>query len=265
MIISIEGEEATGKTTIAYSAPLPIVGISFDLGIERALYGAKFNELFKGVDIQVVPYTDTKTGIPANLTGIIIFELPQPIQLDSRVRVGCVELWDRTLKLVSSALTSQHVATVVVDTMTIARRARADAYLQELGRKQLLPVEWGIPNDSIRRIYTLAAGTHKHLAAVHHLTDQYVDVPDGHGGTKSITTGVRIFEGLSNTYRFVDVAVRNVKKKGQVSSHVLKCGYNLSLEDIETPNMTWDKLATQIEDSLGGRIHIGRRANVQVA
>ncbi|KKK87943.1 hypothetical protein LCGC14_2748140, partial [marine sediment metagenome] len=47
MLLSIEGDEATGKTTLAYSAPLPIVGFAYDMGIERAIKGGKYEELFK--------------------------------------------------------------------------------------------------------------------------------------------------------------------------------------------------------------------------
>ncbi|KKL24352.1 hypothetical protein LCGC14_2416150, partial [marine sediment metagenome] len=57
MLLSIEGDEATGKTTLAYSAPLPIVGFAYDMGIERAIKGGKYEELFKGLDIEIVPYT----------------------------------------------------------------------------------------------------------------------------------------------------------------------------------------------------------------
>ena len=44
-MLSIEGDEATGKTTLAYSAPLPIVGFAYDMGIERAI---KENKQIKG-------------------------------------------------------------------------------------------------------------------------------------------------------------------------------------------------------------------------
>ena len=42
MLLSIEGDEACGKTTLAYSAPLPIVGFAYDMGIERAIKGGKY-------------------------------------------------------------------------------------------------------------------------------------------------------------------------------------------------------------------------------
>ncbi|KKL26304.1 hypothetical protein LCGC14_2396680, partial [marine sediment metagenome] len=52
MLLSIEGDEACGKTTLAYSAPLPIVGFAYDMGIERAIKGGKYEELFKDLSIE---------------------------------------------------------------------------------------------------------------------------------------------------------------------------------------------------------------------
>ena len=93
MILSIEGDEATGKTTLAYSAPLPIVGFAYDMGIERAIKGGKYEELFKDLDIRVLPYKKGVTYLendtpPWEGPDITIFELPSPIQLDAMRLVG---------------------------------------------------------------------------------------------------------------------------------------------------------------------------------
>ena len=48
-ILSVTGEAKSGKTTFAYTAPRKIVGFSFDIGAERALYGIKY-DYFKDLD-----------------------------------------------------------------------------------------------------------------------------------------------------------------------------------------------------------------------
>lgn len=269
MILSIEGPEATGKTTLAYTAPLPIVGFSFDLGSERALYGTQYDAYFAGLDINVIPY-DPKAPIPAKYGDITIFEMPQPVQLDQNRLVGFSEQWTYFISRLSDALTTKNVPTVVVDTMTLARRIKADAYLQELQeknpgnpRKQLLQIEYGHANDSIRNIYTLVAGLRKNLVAVHHQTDERKDGVDKDGAVVSMMTGAKVLEGLAQTYRYVDVALLTEKNKsGQIVAKMTKCGYNLSLEGNPINNPTWDSLVNQISMSLGGRLKFDTRKPV---
>ncbi|KKK65326.1 hypothetical protein LCGC14_2975300, partial [marine sediment metagenome] len=99
--LSIEGDKATGKTTLAYSAPLPIVGFAYDMGIERAIKGGKYDELFKGVRINIVPYVKGVEQGPAcwNDMDITIFELPNPIQLDAMRLRGNTDLWVYAINL----------------------------------------------------------------------------------------------------------------------------------------------------------------------
>ncbi len=276
MLLSIEGEEATGKTTFAYSAPTPIVGFAFDMGIERALYGGRYKELFDGLRINVVPY---KGGTPTTVfdnMDITIFELPAPIQLDTvRIR-GCVELWDYFLVTCVKALTDPAIKSVVIDTMTLARRIKINAYLEGLQdafvpnpskpyekmREQLLQIEYGKPNDAIRDIYNTGAGVKKNLIATHHLTDEYKSLPTGRDGKlESTPTGKRIMEGLNGTYRFVDVAVRMAKADKTLTGELVKCGYDLSLEGTRLEGPTWDTVVNLVGMKTGDRIQIGRRNN----
>ena len=269
MIISLEGEEATGKSTFAYTAPLPIIGFGFDLGEERAIFGAKYDDYFKDLDVEIVKYVPKSIGreVYGKVTGdIVIYELPQPIQLETEQILGCLELWNYFIQLYEKALMDTTVSTIVIDTMTLARRLKADAYLQELqskgsgGRKQLLQIEWGHANDSIRNLYTIAAGMSKNLVAVHHLTDERKDSPGPNGTVESIMTGNKILEGLSQTYRYVDIAVRMLKVKGKLEGELIKVGYNLSLESQRLPDPSWDLISNMVEMSLKGRIKLPKRA-----
>ena len=293
MILSIEGDEATGKTTLAYSAPLPIVGYAFDMGIERAIKGGKYDELFAGLRINIVPYEKGVTHLEDNPwmdQDITIFELPSPIQLDSMRLRGNTDLWLYSINLMAAAFSDPEVATIVVDTMTVARRAKASSpleYLQNAAydsqgntlivngqplkpREQLQQIEYGKINDAVRDIYTTGAGVKqangspKNLIAVHHLTDERVPGPlDERGRETQVLTGKKILEGLAQTHRFVDVAIRTAKENKEIKGELRKCGYNLDLEGMVLANPTWNSIASVISMSLGDRIEIGRRNNGQ--
>jgi len=267
MLVSIEGEEGCGKTTLAYTAPRKLVGFAFDMGVERALYGGKHAELFKELSIQIVPYMTGDVPVTWDEHDITIYELPQPIQLDTVLIKGAMDLWDYFIQLLVKALKDDKVRSVVVDTMTVARRVKADAYLQGLQantqsghkpRERLLQIEWGATNDAIRGIYTTAAGVKKNLMAVHHLTDERKETIDKNGAIVQALTGQRILEGLSQTYRFVDIAIRNEKAEAAIRTVFRKCGYNLSMEDFPVTDPTWDKLSQVIEDTLGGSLKLER-------
>ena len=161
----------------------------------------------------------------------------------------------------------------MVHTMTVARRVKADAYLEGLQantqagrqpRERLLQIEWGATNDAIRGIYTTLAGVKKNLIAVHHLTDERKETIDSAGKVVQALTGQRILEGLTQTYRFVDVAIRNEKlqwtneKDPKVQTVFRKCGYNLGMEGFAIANPTWNLLSQVIEDTLGGSLKLER-------
>lgn len=271
MLISLEGEEATGKTTFAYTAPLKIVGFSFDLGAQRALYGS-MSKLFEGLKIEIVPYKkDAKAEHHSGLWkdyDIVVFEMPRPIQLNSlRVR-GARALWDYFLELFVDAMQDDLVRSVALDTATIARRVRVDTHLETLQdstpkgkpmRERLLQIEYGMPNDAIRDLYNFAQGVKKNLIAVHHLTDEYKDRVNSKGEKEQVITGRRILEGLKGTHRTVDVALLMEKRDKQIVGTMLKCGYNLELEGAPLQNPTWDKLVTTISMSLQDRLEFERR------
>ena len=263
MLLSIEGEEKSGKTTLAYTAPLPIVGFSFDLGTDRAINGTKYDEWFKGLTIKRIPYG---AGTSWSGNDITIYDLPRPIQLSQELLSGFMELWNYFIQLCAKAMMDPAISTIVVDTMTLCRRIKADAYLQELQegspnrpRKQLLQIEYGHANDSIRNLYDLAQSMGKNFVAVHHLTDEYKPQLKSDGTVESMPTGTRVLEGLVGTYRYQDVAVRNEKRGSSIETKILSCGYNLGLEGMSIVNCSWDTLVGMISGSLGGRINIQRR------
>lgn len=271
MNLSLEGEEATSKTTTAYTSPLPIVGFSWDLGTLRAIYGTKYPDYFDGLNIEIIKPGEgdwNKSRWKEN--DITVFELPRPIQLSEERLKGFTQLWEQFMGLYSEAVLDKRIRSVVIDTMTLCRRIKAEAHLQWLQeknpnqpRKQLLQIEYGPTNDTIRNLYDIAEQTNTNLIAVHHLTDEYKPVP---GKEENQPTGNRILEGLGGTYRYVDVALRLEKNSKPVPSNpavingkITKCGYSLGLEGLSIADPTWDKVVDLVMGATGNRIPLERR------
>ena len=261
MLLSIEGNEGTGKTTLAYTAPLPIVGFQFDLGEDRAIYGAKYQDYFEGLNIEIVE--DGKES-QRHDSDIVIYRIPRRIQIGDKF-IGIKEQWQRVLKLIAECATNSGTNSVVLDTGTLARKLAIDAHMQEKqakdpGRKQLLQIEYGVPNQEITNIYNTFKAVGKNLISVHHLTEEYAPQVNRDGGVESMPTGKRIMEGLNKTPQLMDVIIRTDVVNGEVVATYRKCGYNLSLVGSPTPNNpTWDSTVDQISMSLGGRIQFPRR------
>jgi len=268
MLLGLEGESGTGKSTLAYSAPLPIRGFQFDLGWQRAIYGGKYNALFEGLNIEVVKY-EPETEPQRSDADIVIYELPQPLQLDNYKVGGMRKLWDYFIIRLADAYTDPSVRSVVVDTATVLRRVKADAYLEQLQddsvakgerpRIQLLQIEYGKPNDATRDVYNMAQGTKKNLIAVHHLTDEYKDHITSKGDVEKIASGRRILEGLAKTETLVDCHMRLEKDRGKITGKWIKCGYHLGYEGTSVENPTWDSLVNQIEMVAGDRMRLEHR------
>ncbi len=275
MILSIEGEEKGGKTTCAYTAPMPLVGFQFDMGLDRALYGGMFDKLYKDIDIHVVPYTPGKAQPQWSGHDITVYEMPAPVQLNPRKVEGSKELWDYFLALLNPVFGDPDVKSIVIDTMTAARRMRCETHLQTMQedaltssgqikqgssyRRQLSQIEYGVPNESIRRIYSAAAATKKNLVAVHHLTDEYKEHVSGDGRVTTAATGNRILSGLNDTYSLIDVAIRLLKKNKSIFMLTKVVGYNIGLEGMTLENPEWDTVVKLITKANNGRLSIDRR------
>jgi hypothetical protein len=188
---------------------------------------------------------------------------------------GNTALWLYAINLMAAAFSAPEVSTIVVDTMTVARRTKASSHLENLQnaaynaqgeripgvqlREQLIQIEYGKINDAIRDIYTTGAGVKKNLIATHHLTDERSESLDKDGKVVQMLTGNKILEGLNHTHRFVDIALLTAKESKEIKGTLLKCGYNLAQEGTVLSNPTWDSLANLVSMGTGERIELDRR------
>lgn len=274
MLLSIEGPEKTAKTTFAYTAPLPIVGFQFDLGADRAINGTKFDKYFKGLKIESHTYNRFGENNPEPIwdgNDITYYNLPKPLQLDSTDIRGYIALWNYFISLLGTACSDSNIATIVLDTGTLARDTAVNKYLEELNqkaeqttppspkRKQLLQIEYGHPNSVIENIYTLMASLNKNFIVVHHTRPERKNQLLSSGEIANVETGQLELDGWNKTYRFVDTAIRNSLEKGVIQSEIIVCGDNLNLVGTKLPNMDWNMLVDLISGSLEGRKQYGKR------
>jgi len=266
LIINVEGQEGTGKSSFAYTAPLPIVAFSLDMGHMRAIYGKLYPEFFDGLKVVVNPYKKPEVRWsngqatakveyePYTGNDVTIYELPTPMQLDPNKVEGFMAQWAYMLTIYAAAMQDANVSTVIVDTMTLAYKNKCDAYLEELNvkgngtRKQLLQIEYGHPNEGIRTLYQLATATGKNLVAVHHLRDHYVSRMNTKGEIESVHDGTLETDGMRDTGRYVDITLRIEKTKDhKLVSKMSKCGPNLAMEGVPIFDATWDSVMSMVE------------------
>ena len=265
MIINIEGEEGTAKSSFAYTSPIPIVAFSLDMGHQRAIFGKLYPEYFDGLKIAMNEYkkpeitwsqgkaTAKVSFEPYDGNDITIYEMPTPIQMDPNKVEGFMAQWAYMLTIYAKAVQDPNVQTIVVDTMTLMYKNKCDAYLEELNtkgngtRKQLLQIEYGHPNEGIRTLYQFATATRKNLVAVHHLRDHYVSRPGRDGVIESVADGTKETDGMKDTGRYVDISLRTEKKDGKLVSRMTKCGPNLAMENLPISNATWDSVMDMVE------------------
>ena len=254
MILSVEGDESTGKSTMAYTSPLPIVGLSTDMGHERAIYGSQFTKWFKGLDIEFVRWP--KSGgpeLPGKLSGgrdILIYELPTPMQTDPVKQVGYLRQWSYMLEVFMDQVQDPE-GTLVIDTMSLLNRNKRNAYLEDRQKvrpdKQTLDqLEYGKPNEAIRDLYQAAQAFRKNLVVTHHLREHYKPVLVG-SQMETKWDGTYDTDGVPDTAKQVDVSMRMMKEGGGLKGMFRKCGYNLGLEGTELSNPSWNMLVGCIE------------------
>ena len=189
-VIANWGDEKTGKTTFALTAPKPIFHCDFDLGIERVLYR------FKGEAIESVPYAI-------------------PIQLSKRI-TGVKEVWKKLVEDYTDVLQDKRkyedktpFQTIVFDTGTQQYEICRLGFLQERqetkpDKQTLDPIEYAEPYARMKSMIYGARQYKKNLIITHYSADEYApklidsqlkDVKTG----KTRMDGFRLTEGLVDT------------------------------------------------------------------
>jgi len=212
MIFGIWGEDKTGKTSLALTAPKPLVFMEFDIGgFNRAIW--RFDGDYKSNLIKYESYP-----MPMQ------FGTFDPSRLElrpSKVVVGMKELFYRWASAYIKHLQDSSIASIVIDTATLLYSITCDSYLQEKQETQLDPkgnllpneklrvqlaqIEYREPNNRMRGIIYNAKVASKNLILVHHARDEYKPMLQRNGAIANAATGKRERAGFATLGDSADV------------------------------------------------------------
>lgn len=243
-IVTICGDEGTGKTTMTLTFPKPIVHFDTDVGgFRRAIWRLDAKDIVSNSypkPIQIEKLMG-QTGQPS--TRVVI---PKKVE-------GMKELWQQIVTDFVAACTNASVRTIVIDSSTSLWNICHQSHLQELQEKQLaqhrlknpkvpfdeseyreklLPIEYGPANDRMRTVLHTARSFNKNLVLTHYPTDEYGVVPDGKGNMVEGKTGLKVIDGFKETVKLSDLVmwlkIKEISVQGIVSrqptAKITKCG-----------------------------------------
>lgn len=192
--IVVFGENKTGKTSFALSAPRKIGWLELDIGgLNRA--SSRFPDWQE--------YVDHKQLVIRNpLSSSILAPSSNPDKV-----VGMFEMFDEALASISGWLDSSEIQTIVIDPWTKMWKLVTQAFLQSKqqanpNRVQLLQIEYGKANEVMKRIMEETKKAGKNLILTQSMEDEYrnqqiggkvesLPVLDSKGNTKRVPAGWR--------------------------------------------------------------------------
>jgi len=232
VIISVWGEEKTGKTSFGLSAPEPIRVIELDIGGT-----ARADWRFRGKNIEVESFA------------------PDVIEHGDQAESV---LWQAMTRKYYEWLQDSSVATIIIDSGTLLWAYCHGAYLAEIrkkapGRQRLQPIEYREPNSRMRSILTAARQHKKHLILPHHSRDVRKDVVDREGRVNSIPTGEQEQAGFKELGYLSDIIIMTDWSAVDATSIGLikKCGPVMTVSGITMPDITFDKVMNMIKMARG--------------
>jgi hypothetical protein len=229
VILSVEGREKEGKTSLSLSAPGPIGVINMDLGLEGVVH-----KFARDKKIYVSDY-----------------------KLPSTTRGNAKEVAEEADKVWTSLMADYRAAlrsfrTVVMDTATEVWELLRLARFGKLA--QVMPHHYTTVNSEFREMLRMAYDGNANLILVHKMKAVWVDVPDGKGGTKGSRTGEYERSGFSDTGFIVQASVRVSRVTTDTPGddgfrlQVLTCRQNAELtgQVLQAPMNTFPYLASMI-------------------
>jgi hypothetical protein len=186
LILSLEGEDKTGKTHMALTAPEPIIFFSLDIGTEGVV--EKFRRGFKDLNgIQIPPKE------------ILVYEfrVPKAFRLDEETTKKCLE-FHNDFRTKFEAACGIESGTIVVDTSSeryeMARLAKFGKLSQVLGhhyteinQEYREEIGWAFSNPKLN------------VVLIHKMKDKW---------SNNVNTGQLELAGFKDTHYLAQAAVR---------------------------------------------------------
>lgn len=284
LLMALDAEAKSYKSSTLLSGPLPIVWLCYDPGYERAIYGLKGPELLKGIDFDpnkhIVPYVPGQSEANIRLmakakwkdrpNGLTIFECPLPLQDLMGPVKGMKEVLDYSQIVAGEVIRDAGMVkgTLCVDTATLLREFAADAHLQNLQktdatRVQLIQREYGRPNDKVRDIMGAIKASGINAMFTYHMTDERVKSIGDRGQVDMVPSGNRIAKGIVDRDKYIDIAVylfnEGTPKAPKPKFKFTLCGFNETLIGDVIENPTWNRIVSRVEITLSSGIKFPRR------
>lgn len=209
LIVSIEGEEKTGKNHFAFGAPGPIFYHSFDYGDEGVI--EKFLRQGKAIHkaeyrLNIPPGTDTqKTSDAAT---------PIWAGFKSNFAIGLGK-----------------GRTTIVDTGTDAYELIRMSYFGKLG--QVMPHHYAPVNAEYKDLFKQAYAADGNLIVLHRMKEEWLNKVNSQGKEVGIKTGVMLLAGWKDTPYETQVHIRLFKDAEGFGGLVVECRQNPDLTGFE--------------------------------
>jgi hypothetical protein len=274
IVLAIEGDDKSGKTSLALSAPGPIYHMDVDVGgYNRASH--RFRALAESGQIFSKTYHPPKVAILNPLRQKLIAGQRAPTILKPSFKLeGWSEAWYEMLQDFADVLEDKIVSksgepfkTIIADSWPMVWDFCTRGFLQEVqtrnpsaNRSSLIEIEYGEPNARMRTMIYAARQMGKNLVCTHQLTEVREErIVNGDIKTVVIP-GQFKHTGWRHMDKEVDLTVRvefrDYKPKGSTDPEqrllipygtVRLCGLAVEPTGQELKDPTWGKLVQLVE------------------
>lgn len=264
IVLGIQGDDKSGKSSLALSFPTPIRHFDLDVGGFARARNRYEKEIAEGL-IKSKSYYMPQQGIKTAMLG-------KALSFKTAARlVGMKELWEEMITDYINALEAQEGSqdfcrTIILDSFPQDWELCRLAFLQEkqeaqlardpniqMLRESLIQIEYTEPNARMRAQIYASRQYGKNLVLTHQMADVYGKVLQD-GKVVDAVVGKKN-SGWSHIGKEVDLMVETrvkVVKQGNVKSstpicEILLSGLGLDVVGMEIEHPTYDKLASMIE------------------
>jgi len=246
--ISIVGKMKTGKSTLALTAPKPMVVFDFEQGISRIE-----PRFLKDMDkVRIVSYVREMMILrQKEIAATKKVKKIAEVQQQDRT-LSAKAFWNKILVDFNAALEDENVKSIMYDTFSSVWEARRLAFLEEIqetepARKQLTPTEYFIPNTDMKMLITQCLIHDKILIVTHHTRSKYVEGKE---------TAEEEPDGFKYTGDLIDVEIWMSKRKNQQGimtpyGVIRACRPCMAVEGTELEAPTYEMISTLIDARRG--------------
>ncbi len=209
LVVSVEGLQKEGKTSLALSAPGPIALLNLDTGLEGVV--DKFIGK-KKIYVAEFKYLDA------------VYDTMKPDEKQSAFR----KMWKRVWDTYMDALKSKDIRSIVVDTFTEAYELQRLAAFGKL--TNVMPVQYGPVNAELKEMVKRALYNDKNVIYLNRMRDVYKENKKG----MEVRTGEVERAGWGKLGYEVQVCLRSYKDEdGMFGVRVVDCRHKTELEGEE--------------------------------